>query len=96
MDLSTTAPTSSIVSFGSVTIQGDPPAPEVFERNVAAGQAALKRVLAALSKPGITLDRVKGVPYYHYDSDDPAVLIRELDGRVQRGTFADGEFKPTE
>jgi hypothetical protein len=81
------------VRFGSVTVKGPVPDAETVKRNVASGQSALKRALAALSKPGIKLPRNKGVPLYRADPEDPTILIRELNGREERGTLADGEFK---
>ncbi len=80
------------VRFGSVTIKGPVPDAETVKRNVASGQSALKRALAALSKPGIKLPRNKGVPLYRADPENPTILIRELNGREERGTLADGEF----
>lgn len=94
-DASFAAPStqSQRLRFGSVTIEGGVPSADVVERNVATGQSALKRGLAALVRPGVTLPRGDGVPIYRADLNDPTILIRELDGRQERGTFADGEFK---
>ncbi len=84
------------VRFGSVTIRGGAPAPATVKRNIALGQSALKRGLDALAKPGVKLPRSKGVPKYRADPNDPTILIRELNGRDERGTLADGEFKIAE
>jgi hypothetical protein len=49
--------------------------------------------LSALVNPGVKLPRGKGVPIYRADPNDPTILIRELNGRDERGTLVDGEFK---
>jgi hypothetical protein len=84
------------VRFGSVTIRGGAPAAAVVRRNVALGQSALKRGFVAFAKPGVKLPRSKGVPKYRADPNDPTILIRELNGRDERGTLADGKFKIAE
>jgi hypothetical protein len=79
--------------FGSVTVKGGAPAPATAKRNISLGQSALKRGLTALVKPGVTLSRSKGVPKYHVDPNDPTTLIRELNGRHERGVLTGGTFK---
>ena len=64
-----------------------------MKESVEASQAALRRMAQRIVRPGVSIRRRKGVPYYHADDDDPAVIIRTLDGVVERGFFADGEFK---
>ena len=81
------------LSFGSVTIEGRAPTSATIERNISLGQSALKRGLTAFVKPGVKIPRGKGVPIYRADPNDPAILIRELNGRHERGRFARGEFK---
>jgi hypothetical protein len=82
-----------VVRFGSVTIKGGAPAPATVKHNLKLSQAALKRGLNAFAKPGVKLPHGKGIPKYRADPDDPAILIRELNGHDERGTLADGEFK---
>jgi hypothetical protein len=87
------SPEHSSVAFGSVTVKGGGPAPATVKHNIASGRSALKRGLSALIKPGVKLPRGKGIPIYHADPNDPTILIRELNGRDERGTLVDGEFK---
>ena len=47
----------------------------------------------ALTKPGVRLRKTKGAPLFSADPADPAILIREVDGRRERVTFEDGRFK---
>jgi hypothetical protein len=82
-----------VMRFGSVTIKGRAPAAATVKHNIALGQAALKRGLMAFVKPGVKLPRSKGIPKYRADPNDPSILIRELNGRDERGTLAAGEFK---
>ena len=80
------------VSFGSVAVQVIPPTESERQANIAAGQAALRRGLQALLKPGIELARKKGVPYYFGIDDRPGWMVQELDGKKTTGRFVDGEF----
>jgi hypothetical protein len=93
LDLAGPSPEDNSVSFGSVTVKGRGPAPATVKRNIASGQSALERSLSALIKPGVKLPRVKNIPMYRADPNDPTILIRELNGRDERGTLTGGEFK---
>lgn len=84
------------VTFGSVTIKGSNLPAEEMQRNVASGHAALKRAAKAFVKAGVTLRRGRNVPLYRADPKEPRILIRELNGRSERGTFVGGEFKLAE
>lgn len=50
----------------------------------------LQEVLLAL--PGVKIRPQRDVPLFHVDPDDPAKLIRILNGKVERGNFCDGRF----
>ena len=79
--------------FGSVTIEGGAPSSATVKHNISLGQSALERGFKALVKPGVKLSRGKGIPIYRADPNDPRILIRELNGRDERGALVDGEFK---
>lgn len=38
-----------------------------------------------LTKPGVTLSKMKGVPRFSVDEDDPSIIIRVLNGKTDRG-----------
>ena len=80
------------VTFGSVTVTGPAPSEEVVRENIAASRRALERALDAFKKPGIRLPRRRYVPLYRADPNEPNILIRELNGREERGTMLDGQF----
>lgn len=63
------------------------------KRNIRAGQLALARAKDLIVKPGVTLELLKGVPRYHADPDQPELLVREIDGKRERGKFVDGKFR---
>jgi hypothetical protein len=86
---------SGKVRFGDVTVPAANLTAEQIEKNIAEGQAAMRRLAERIVRPGVSIRRRKGVPYYHVDADDPGVIIRTLDGVVERGVFADGAFKKT-
>jgi hypothetical protein len=85
-------PKRATVTFGSVTIKGSRPPVEEMQRNVAPGRAALNRAAKAFVKAGVTLRRGRNIPLYRADPSEPRILIRELNGRSERGTFVGGEF----
>lgn len=62
-------------------------------RNIRAGQLGLARAKDLIIKPGVTLEVVKGVPLYHADPDQPDLLVREIDGKRDRGKFVNGRFR---
>ncbi|ELX11730.1 hypothetical protein Jab_1c03160 [Janthinobacterium sp. HH01] len=45
-----------------------------------------------LVAPGVSLDLEPGTPVFRADPQDPNLLIRELDGRAERGYFRAGKF----
>ncbi len=81
------------VKFGSITVSAPAPARELVERNVALSSQALARVAKRLARPGINLRAKKNVALYWLDGDDPDVMIRQLNGKTERGALVDGEFK---
>lgn len=85
-----------IVRFGSATYKGPRPSKDVLQRNIEAGQAALARGLKALVKPGVKLKLKKGVPRYSADPTSPGVLIRNVDGQIDRVMLEDGVFRVVE
>jgi hypothetical protein len=81
------------VRYGTVTMKIKRPSATTVAFNVKAGQIALERARTKILKPGVTITVHKGVPLYSADPDHPGMLIRKLDGKVQRGRFVDGKFK---
>lgn len=79
--------------FGSVTVIAPAPSKAVVQHNVKASTQALERVTGRLAKGGVRLYAKKDVPHYSLDSDNPDVMIRKLNGKVERGSFVDGAFK---
>ncbi len=80
------------VTFGAVTVKTAQPPEHVRRANIEAGQAALRRGLSALLKPGIKLERQKGGPLFFGCEDRPGWMIRELDGQKTLGRFIRGRF----
>ncbi len=80
------------LTVGSVTIESPVPSQAEIRKNIAAGQAAMRRLSKAFDKPGVNLEHKKGVPLFHADPDDPNILVRILDGERVRGTFVGGKF----
>lgn len=78
--------------FGSVTVTAPAPTKAMVQHNVKVSTHALERVTVRLAKAGVRLHARKDVPLYSLDSDDPDVMIRKLNGKVERGNFVDGVF----
>lgn len=82
------------VTFGSVEVRSGHIPAEIIKGNILAGQQALARSADRITKPGIKLRRQKGVPLFHVDPNDPSILIRELNGIIERGKLVNGQFEP--
>lgn len=81
------------VKFGSVTVEVIAPRKAEVKRNIQAGQSALARAKTKLVKHGVKIKAAKGVPLFHADPELPGQLIRELNGKRERGVFENGKFK---
>jgi hypothetical protein len=79
--------------FGSVTVTAPPPSKAMVQHSVKASTQALDRVTERLAKAGVRLPAKKDVPFYSLDSDNPDVMIRKLNGKIERGSLVDGVFK---
>lgn len=81
------------VKFGDVTVTAPAPPKEAVERSIALSTLALERLSRRIAKPGVVLRAKKDVPLFSVDGDEPDVIIRRLNGRIERGTITNGEFK---
>lgn len=84
------------LKFGQVVVANTVPDPATVWSNVDAGQQALKRATEVLIKPGITLALGANIPRFKADTAQPGMLVRELNGTVQRGRIVDGSFVPAD
>ncbi len=80
--------------FGAVTVVSNRPDADTVDRNITAGRDALNRAVEALVKPGVDLKLRKGVPQFRADTENPKMLIRDLDGAIEKGRIIDGKFVP--
>ncbi|HEX7818998.1 MAG TPA: hypothetical protein VF463_00110 [Sphingobium sp.] len=85
-----------VLRFGAVTVSNAAPDVDTLVYNVKAGRDALGRVRDALVKPGVTLGHKSEVPKFRVDAKDPTTLIREVNGRIDRGHIVGGTFVPAE
>jgi hypothetical protein len=84
---------ASTVRFGSVVVNAASPKQVELRRNVNTGQAALARAASKIVKAGVSLPAGGSVPLFRADPQDPARLIRELNGKTSMGFFVGGKFK---
>ena len=80
------------VKFGNVTVTAPAPPLAMVLENIKQSTQALSRAVERLARPGVRLRPRKGTPLYSLDSDDPGVVIRQLDGKTERGRIRGGEF----
>lgn len=85
--------TGSTVRFGSVVVSAASLKQVELRRNVNTGQAALARAATKIVRAGVSLPAVGSVPLFRADPQDPARLIRELNGKTSTGVFVGGKFK---
>jgi hypothetical protein len=81
------------VRFGDVTVTAPAPSTALVQHNIKLSTQALERVAKRLAKPGVTLRAKKDVPLYSLDSDNPDVMIRKLNGKIERGAIVNGVFQ---
>ena len=80
--------------FGNVTVTAPAPTEEQIARGVREGTRALEGLVRAFEKlPGIDLPRQKDVPLFWADDDNPDIIIRELNGKIDRGRLVNGKYK---
>ena len=92
IDLAGSKPVEHEVRFGFVTISNVQPDASTVKKNVQAGREALGRARAAFTTRGIKLPVKGGVPRFRVDPHDSKILIREIDGLVERGHIVNGTF----
>jgi hypothetical protein len=80
------------VTFGSVTIRTEPADPEVIRKNIIKGQKAFARALEAFKTKGVKLNVPKGTALYQANPNNPNLLIRNIDGKIDQGVFENGQF----
>lgn len=48
--------------------------------------------IKSLLKSGIKIKKIKDIPYFHADNDNPNIIIRELNGNIEHGRIIGKEF----
>jgi hypothetical protein len=84
------------VRFGGVTASNTSPDAATLVINVKSGSEALGRAKYAFTRPGVKLQHRAEIPTFRVDARNPSVLIRELNGRVERGQIVNGTFVAAE
>jgi hypothetical protein len=84
------------LKFGYVTVSNTVPDAVTLGNNVKAGREALGRARTAFTTHGVKLQLKPGIPRFRVDPNNTKLLIREVDGRVDRGSIVGGAFVPAE
>jgi hypothetical protein len=82
------------VTFGHVSVSVQQPTAANVKRAVTASKKVAKGLGERLVKPGVALRHPPGVPVFTADPLDPLRVVRRLHGKVERGHFVKGQFKP--
>ena len=82
----------STYSFGGAVLRTDKSG-KVSNETIAQSHKAMRELVGRLMKPGVRLPDRKGIPKFYADEADPDLVVRELDGKRERGRFEDGSFK---
>jgi hypothetical protein len=81
------------VRFGDAVITGARPSREIVEKNVGMSTVVLEQATRKLAVPGIKLPSKRDVPQFFADDANPDIIVRRLNGRLQRGRLVNGSFK---
>jgi hypothetical protein len=85
-----------MLSYGGVELIVTKADELTVKRGVDASRLALRRIAAKLARPGVKLERTKGVPHFRADPENRGVLIRQLDDKLERGIFNGRDFQVIE
>lgn len=81
----------AFVKFGSVKVKVN--ILDGGERHyIHAGQIALERAIGAIIHPRVNIEVAKDIPLYRADPAHHGKIIREINGKVDVGTFVNGKF----
>lgn len=86
-------PVRAVYSFGSAKLQSTRSAGKISPETLEQSRNAMRQLGDRLLKPGVKIPDRKGVPKFYVDETDPALVVRELDGKRERGRFENGQFK---
>ncbi len=81
------------VTCGSVTIRTERPTPEAIKKNILDGQMALARGLEAFKTKGVKLNVSQGIPLFQASPNNPQLLLRNINGKIDQGIFESGQFR---
>lgn len=82
-----------LVRFGSVEVRDVGFNPKEKQRNIGTGQVALSRAAPSIIKAGFAKRPKDSAPRFRADPGNPQILIRELNGKSEKGVFVAGKFK---
>jgi hypothetical protein len=81
------------VKVGDMIVSGDKASAAEVKTAVARSSEALNRLSRVIVEPGVRLSKRKDVPLFSIDPNNPGRVLRELNGRVDRGILENGAFK---
>jgi hypothetical protein len=87
-------PATVTTTYGAVSIVTRQPSSTELKKNLKESTVVIKRFGERIAKPGVKLPNLVGVPKFSVDSKDASLIVRDLNGKKQRGMFVKGKFKP--
>lgn len=87
-------PSASVkTTYGAVTIISRQPSAAELKQNLKESAAVIKRFGEKISRPGVNLHHLAGIPTFAVDTKDPTLIVRDFNGKKERGMFVKGKFK---
>jgi len=80
-------------SYEIVRMSGFAPKKVEVTKNIKLGQVALARAKESFTRKGVTIKVGKGIPTYQANPNNPKILIRSLNGKIDEGVFEGKRFK---
>lgn len=81
------------VTFGEVSVLVTEPTEEAVQKGVRASVRVIRDLGRRLLIPGVEIKRVRDVPVFTVDPQNPNRVIRQLNGKSEVGHFVRGEFR---
>lgn len=81
------------VTFGEVSVHVAQPTQEAVQKSVKASVKVIRELGKRLLTPGVEIKQANDIPVFTADPQNPARVIRQLNGKSEVGHFVRGKFK---
>jgi hypothetical protein len=81
------------VTFGHVSVFVTSPTDAAVKQGVKASAKVIRGLGRRIVTPGVTIRHGADVPLFTADPGDPQRVVRQLNGKSEKGRFINGKFK---